>query len=107
MHVFVAESSASGWSTHTRSYLYHVYAADGREFAAFHWHPGGGRVALPHAHFKTLNDPISMGKAYIPTGRISFEAIVRLLAEELAVEPIRPGWRRVLARTERAFVGAR
>ncbi|MBA3413943.1 MAG: hypothetical protein H0U10_01795 [Chloroflexia bacterium] len=106
-HAYEATEDASGWSAHTRAYLYHVYADDGREFTVFHWHPERGRVALPHAHFKTLNDPIPMGKAHIPTGRVSLEAVVRLLIDELAVQPIRQDWERVLSRTERAFIERR
>ena len=107
LHAYEATEDASGWSAHTRTYLYHVYANDGREFAAFHWHPGRGRVALPHAHFRTLNDPIPMGKFHIPTGRVSLEAVVRLLIAELAVQPIRQDWERVLSRTERRFIELR
>jgi hypothetical protein len=72
-----------------------VYADDGREFIAFHWHPGRGRIALPHAHFKTLSEPLAMGKAHIP------------IIEELGVQPIRQDWERVLSRTERVLIEGR
>lgn len=106
-HVYEVTEGPAGWSAHTRAYFYHVYANDGREFIAFHWHPERGRVVLPHAHFRTLNDPVPMGKAHIPTGRVSLEAVVRLLIDELAVQPIRPDWERLLAGTERAFIERR
>lgn len=107
IHAYKVTEEPAGWTAHTRAYFYHVYANDGREFVAFHWHPGRGRVALPHAHFKTLDDPIPMGKAHIPTGRVSLEAVVRLLIAELAVQPIRQDWERVLSRTERRFIELR
>ena len=107
LHAYETTEGGTGWSTHTRSYLYQVYADDGREFIAFHWHPGRGRIALPHAHFKTLSEPLAMGKAHIPTGRISLEAVIRLLIEELGVQPIRQDWERVLSRTERELIEGR
>jgi len=106
-HAYEATGEATGWRTRTRAYLDHVYADDGREFIAFHWHPERGRFVLPHAHFGSLNDPLPMGKVHIPTGRTSLEAVVRLLIEELGVQPVRRDWRRMLDRTERTFIERR
>jgi hypothetical protein len=106
-HAFDIVEGPNGWRVHSRAYAYYVLAGAGREIIAFHWHPGRGSVALPHAHFRTLNDPFPMGKAHMPTGRISLEALVRLLIDELAVEPLRRDWRRVLTQTERNFIERR
>lgn len=106
-HAFEVTNDSIGWGVHSRAYAYYVQTAEGREFIAFHWHPGRGQVVLPHAHFRTLNNPFPMGKAHMPTGRVSLEAVVRLLIDELAVEPLRRDWRRVLASTERNFVERR
>jgi hypothetical protein len=78
-----------------------VYARDGREIVAFHWHAGSGTAGSPHAHFRQLNDPIPMGKCHVPTGWVSLPTVVPFLIEELAVEPLRPDWREVLANAER------
>lgn len=44
-------------------------------------------------------------RVHFPTGRVSLEAVIRLLIEQFAVRPNRPPeiWRRVLAESERAF----
>jgi len=107
MHVSAVAASPNGWGAHTRSYLHPGYGADGREIAVFPWHPGRGRVALRHAHVKTLNDSIPTGKAHIPTGRVSPEVVVRMLIEDVAAEPLQPDRRRVLARTERDVIERR
>jgi hypothetical protein len=106
-HAFDVSEDPTGWRVRSRAYAYYVLARERGEIIAFHWHPDRGLVALPHAHFKTLNDPFPMGKAHMPTGRISMEAVIRLLIDELAVEPLRRDWRSVLARTERAFIDQR
>jgi hypothetical protein len=106
-HAFEVSADHIGWRVRSRAYMYHVYAGEEREIIAFHWHPDRGPVALPHAHFKTLNDPFPMGKAHMPTGRVSLESVIRLLIDELAVEPMRRDWRGVLAKTERAFIEQR
>lgn len=87
--------------------LYHVHAGDGREIVAFHWHPGHRHVPLPHAQFRTLTDPIPMGKVHCPSGRVALEAVVRLVIGELGVEPIRPDWEQVPSQPERTVVERR
>ena len=105
-HYYGANERNGLWTVSTRSYLYHVFAAD-TEIVAFHWHPGVTAFDGPHAHFRHLNHPFPMGKAHIPTGRTSLESVVRLLVDELGVAPARPDWKAVLARTERHFTDAR
>jgi hypothetical protein len=85
-----------GYEAQRVGYAYQVFAAEQREVVAYHWHPERGRVAIPHAHFKTLADPFPMGRVHFPTGPVGLAGIVRLLIEEFAVEPARPDWSEVL-----------
>ena len=104
-HVFDTSQVAGGWVLASRAYHYHAYLG-GQEIIAYHWHPGVTGFAAPHAHFKTLTNPVALWNAHFPTGRISLEEIVRLLVRELHVMP-RPGWERILDRTEQHFAQAR
>jgi hypothetical protein len=87
--------STDGWIASRLGYAYYIYAGE-QEIAAWHFHPERGRVAIPHAHFKTLADPFPMGRVHFPTGPVGLAGIVRLLIEEFAVEPARPDWSEVL-----------
>lgn len=101
-HHVEATRQQSRWSLSTRAYLYHVLADD-REILAFHWHPSRSESGKPHAHYRTLIHPVPMGKVHFPSGRVSLEAVVRLLIEELGTIPARRDWSAVLARTEAQF----
>jgi hypothetical protein len=46
---------------------------------------------------------VSLSKLHIPTGRVSFEEVVRFLVEELRVVPIRADWREIVADSEVRF----
>jgi hypothetical protein len=49
-----------------------------------------------------------LARVHFPTGRISIEAVIRLLIEQFGVQAREPTevWREVLAETEQAFLGA-
>lgn len=104
-HVFEASQVTGGWVVSSRAYHYQAYLG-GQEIIAYHWHPGVTGFDAPHVHFKTLTNPVALRNAHFPTGRTSLEAIVRLLVRQLHVEP-RPGWGRMLNRTEQHFAHAR
>lgn len=106
-HLFITKEDDKGWTVQSSSYLYHVYGANSEEIMAFHWHPGRGPIHQPHAHFKTLDKPFPMGKLHIPTGRVSLEAVVRLLITEMEVKPARKNWKHILKDTEADFIGRR
>ena len=72
-----------------------------REFLAFHWHPQS-RVSWPHIHVRAGVEP-ALATAHIPTGRVPFEDIVRMLIDDLGVRPLRDDWRDVLAQTRATF----
>jgi hypothetical protein len=61
-----------------------------------------GRLTEPVTPYRGL-----LERTHFPTGRVSIEAVVRLLIEQFGVPAASPPeiWRRVLAESERAFEG--
>jgi hypothetical protein len=92
-----------GWVVHSTAYHDQIRDDYEREIIADHWHPGLG-VDYPHVQFKSLSAPVDLRKSHIPTGRVSFEAVVRFLVDELDVAPIREDdWRTMLNQNEQLF----
>jgi hypothetical protein len=89
------------WHVSTVAYDYRINRADsGSELLSWHWHPTTG-VPFPHLHVAA--DALSR-RVHVPTGRVSIEAVVRMLLGELGVSPKRPKWEQVLAASERPFL---
>jgi hypothetical protein len=90
-------------------YFYVLYAADGFELAAFHWHAASvGNVGFPHLHVGIgatgARTPFLTGrlhKAHFPTGLIAVEDVVRFAIVECGARPRRPDWEGVLDATRR------
>jgi hypothetical protein len=85
---------------HALSYIYALYLPADDEFMSWHWHPSGtGGNQWPHMHvFADHGDMgASFHKLHVPTGRVSFEQVVRFLIEELEVDTHRRKWDDVLA----------
>ena len=99
---FVAVDSvqSSTWQIEVSSYFYELLDSDGREVLAYHWHPrGNSPVATPHLH---LEQGAQVGRpevrdAHLPTGDVSLNAILRVLIEEMGVQPRRPDWDSILS----------
>jgi hypothetical protein len=99
---------------HTLRYLYAFSTLEETELVVFHWHPnesGTGSVTFPHLHIGTSliseNPPLrpkDLHKAHIPTGRVSFEAVVRFAITELGVTPLRANWEAILQQSEDRFI---
>ncbi len=103
LHTYIVAQTDDGWVVHSTAYHDQIRDDHAREFIAYHWHPGLG-VDFPHVQFKSLSTPVDLRTSHIPTGRVSFEAVVRFLIDELAVEPIRDDdWRTMLDRNEQVF----
>jgi hypothetical protein len=99
----VIKDASKQWHVSTASYRYHLRDGDGRELLAWHWHPGIG-TDRPHMHVSL--EPFGR-HAHVPTGRISIEAILWLLLEDLQVKPVRgheTNWGEILTAAERPFV---
>jgi hypothetical protein len=105
--VLQVEGDRGLWSTHTTEYIYEVSAESDGLIAAWHWHPGSGRPGdeahWPHLHAYGDRETLTLHKLHLPTGRVSLEALVRFLIEDLSVVPRRDDWRTVLSRHEEAF----
>jgi hypothetical protein len=90
--------------------MYRVLDRNGRELFAYHWHPEGlSSIVNPHLHKRGAapfvlpptrgSDDLTelpIGKAHFPTGHITLRQVIRLLIEDLGVEPRDANWRQVL-----------
>ncbi len=87
---------------------YRILLPDQRSLIAWHWHPrGNSQVTWPHAHIPRHTTPLDLSKAYVPTGRISVEAVIRFAIDEVGTVPLRADWRAVLEETEKGFFESR
>ncbi len=91
------------WKVKTDRYEYSVNlsASMDPELLAWHWHPGS--KPDPHIHARLDGPGASLHKMHVPTGRVSFEAVIRFLVEDLGAEPARKDWKEVLADAEGRF----
>jgi hypothetical protein len=87
------------WKVQTRAYRYRIDREGEGELVSWHWHPPMG---VPFAHMHTP-PAAQLHGLHLPTGRVSLEAVVRLLLAELDVRPCRQDWREVLDEAEDAF----
>jgi hypothetical protein len=94
----------------TRGYLYSIALRTGpeirpaQEIISWHWHPQGSSPHKePHLHNGSailMPDGVLGARAHIPTGRVSFEEVVRTLIQEMGVRPTRETWQVDLAESE-------
>lgn len=96
------------FSSHVIGYRLQVTNDVGRELLGYHWHPSGvSAVREPHLHvFRPLSSRTDSEKqdgrldgVHLPTGVIDARDFIRFLILELAVEPVREDWRRLLNST--------
>ena len=92
-------SSRTPWQVEIVGYDYAVYDSDEREVLLYHWHPhGGSPVVSPHLH---LGNGAQVGRrevrdAHLPTGHVLLSALLRLLIDEMGVQPRRQDWDTIL-----------
>ena len=118
-HVFAIvaaepERSRERWRVTTRMYEYSLLDRDETELLVYHWQPDADRT-YPHLHVsaalsvrrRALEDKqaIDLDGLHLPTGRVSLEAIVRMLIDEFEIAARYPeaDWRRRLEETEAVF----
>jgi hypothetical protein len=92
------------YKVQTQSYVYAAsFSQDLKEFfVAWHWHPR--RRPEPHLHVNAQNRLAGqLHRKHIPTGRVSFEEVVRFLLTEVKVRENQPDWEDILAESERRF----
>lgn len=118
-HMFmITEVTPTGtkrqWRVTTRMYEYRLLDRDQTELLVYHWQPGAdfGGPDYPHVHVSaTLNArvdaitelPIDLHALHIATGRVSLEAVVRMLIDEFHIKPRRVDWRELLDKSEAVF----
>ena len=87
------------WTVRVTGYAYAVLDSELREVLTYHWHPrGNSPIVMPHLH---LEQGAMVGRpevrdAHLPTGPISIGLFLRLLIEDLSVEPVRTDWESIL-----------
>jgi hypothetical protein len=99
------------WKVATKAYAYVVSIRSRRlprpqELMEWHWHPlRTPQRPEPHLHVRSQHRLLGLDlpTLHIPTGRVSFEEVVRFLIEEMRVVPTREDWQAVIADTERRF----
>lgn len=103
--IILSERPESGkYRVTTCAYDYSIQQSDGRAVLDFHWHPEGeSHETDPHLHIgeaQLRNDAVLTSKQHVPTGRVSFESIVRRLIES-GVPPICEDWQDRLEKSEK------
>ncbi len=105
MHCRVVEATGARgpWKVQTAGWSYAIRSIEddhGRELVSVHWHPSGASaVTWPHMHVRDelLSDTAEVfAGAHFPSGRVALEEVIRLLIEDLGVEPRRDDWEEVL-----------
>jgi hypothetical protein len=100
------------WRITTRMYEYSLLDHDATELLVYHWQPDTD-PDYPHIHVSAalhvrtaaLEDkrPIDLDGLHLPTGRISLEAVVRMLITQFHIGYRHADWGARLARTEDLF----
>ena len=94
----VRRTGTQGASYHVEIVGYHyiIHDSEQREILSYHWHPRSRDfVQTPHLHLgigaRVGFDPL-VSKTHLPTGHINFSDIIRVLIQDLEVQPIRSDW---------------
>jgi hypothetical protein len=100
------------WKARTLAYIYSIQVSEPengtreQEVIAWHWHPltTPDRPA-PHMHVRSELPVlgVTLAKLHIPSGRVSFEEVIRFLIEDFQVEAARDGWRTIIGDSEQRF----
>jgi len=102
------------WRVTTRMYQYRLLDQRERQLLVYHWQPGDAFLGPDHLHLHVSaalsaqlvaaeTETIDLASRHLATGRVSLEAVIRMLIEEFDVAPQRADWRETLARTESVF----
>lgn len=87
----------------TRSYTYSLQLDTGEAVVDYHWHPdGNSHEKRPHMHLGSAQlkrGGVISSKHHIPTGRVTFESVIRS-AVELGAKPLHDDWAQRLSTTE-------
>ena len=90
----------ASWMVDVVGYYYAIHDSEEREVLLYHWHPrGSSPVVIPHLHLEQGAGVIreEVRDAHLPTGEVSLNAVLRVLIEEMGVNPRRTDWESILA----------
>lgn len=89
--------------------MYAILDNAGDEAFAYHWHPDGrSDVTAPHLHIgRAYCYGSAVIESHFPTGRVSFQQVVRFLLDDLAVNARRADARPILDGLQRTFEAER
>lgn len=94
------------WKVDVTDYLYHLHDHTEAEVILYHWHPSlTPDNPHPHLHLEVgtrIGRKDLLGK-HLPTGRVTFEEVLRFLITELHVQPRRPDWAAILDKNQSLF----
>lgn len=93
------------WKVSTAGYIYLVRQGE-QQILGYHWHPHPEwDIHFPHLHVYALErlERPDLVKAHYPTGRVSFESVLRFLIREFGVNA-KDNHAAILDRTEAAFL---
>lgn len=87
------------WRVRTDGYAYRANLdPDPKGYLlAWHWHPDSRPD--PHVHVGAAG----LRGLHVPTGRVSFEEVLRFFITEMGLRPARSDWEAVLGETEERF----
>lgn len=84
------------WRVTTEGYMYAVDTVDGAERFSWHWHPDtAGPHSYPHTHLAANiigREGAFLSRTPMPSGRMTFEALIRYLLASGQVEPLCEDW---------------
>lgn len=91
------------YRVHTLGYIYTLAFDEGltNPLVEWHYHPYAGR-ADTHVHVTDVEGSPT-AKLHIPTGRTSFESIIRFIISDFRTEDPHDGWEGILEDCERRF----
>lgn len=95
-------------------YEYRLLDHHQTELLVYHWQPGPDFAGPDHPHLHVSaslsaqinavdRQTIDLDRLHMATGRVSLEALVRMLITEFGIAPYRSDWRQTLDRTEEEF----
>lgn len=100
----VFDAELNQWRVRTHAYAYWVHTLPQERYGLLNWHWHPPERARPHFHLSAqIRDFGDIRDFHIPSGRVSFEEVVRFLIEDLRVRPQRDDWSAVLDRVESRF----
>ena len=91
VRLFQAEPPRRLWEAQTVAYEYRPSNQDGREIVGYHRHPEGQtHVRTPHLHLGPGAEigRVALMRAYLPTGAVPVQGVLRLAIETFEAEPV-------------------